>query len=158
SRDAGQREAKLVFDVGRGTQDLAFRNEINLLFDCQPGVKVKVDVLDYDGQPTMGQFLIRDQRARMYPSRRRRLAPDFFVHDQIHRASGETVSLPPGKYEVTFTRGPEYVIQKREITVPDSQEHAENFRLQRWINLAEMGWFSGDHHVHAAGCGHYESP
>ena len=24
--------------------------------------------------------------------------------------------------------------------------------------MAKMGWYSGDHHVHAAGCGHYESP
>ena len=158
SRDAGQREAQLVFDVGQGTQDLAFRNEVNLLFDCAPAVKVKLDVLDYDGKPTMGQFLIRDKRDRVYPSRSRRLAPDFFFHDQIYRASGETVSLPPGKYDVTYTRGPEYLILTREITVPDSEEHTENFRLQRWINLAEMGWYSGDHHVHAAGCGHYESP
>ena len=24
--------------------------------------------------------------------------------------------------------------------------------------MAKLGWYSGDHHVHAAGCGHYESP
>lgn len=158
SRDAGQREAKLVFDVGQGTQDLAFRNELNALFNCDAAVAVKLDVLDYDGKPTMGQFLIRDLRQRVYPSRARRLAPDFFFHDQIYRASGETVSLPPGKYEFTFTRGPEYNIERREVIVPAVATHQENFRLNRWINLAEMGWFSGDHHVHAAGCGHYESP
>jgi hypothetical protein len=158
SRDAGQREAKLTFDVGQGTQDLAFRNELNALFESAPGVAVKLDVLDYDGKPTTGQFLIRDARERVYPSRARRLAPDFFFHDQIYRTSGETVVLPPGKYQFTFTRGPEYNIEKREITVPPSEAHQENFRLNRWINLAELGWFSGDHHVHAAGCGHYESP
>jgi hypothetical protein len=32
------------------------------------------------------------------------------------------------------------------------------FRLRRWIQLSKMNWFSGDHHVHAAGCAHYESP
>ncbi|MBO94686.1 MAG: hypothetical protein CMI32_07300, partial [Opitutales bacterium] len=35
SRDAGKRDAKLSFDVGQGTQDLGFRNEVNLLFDCK---------------------------------------------------------------------------------------------------------------------------
>ena len=35
SRDRGKREAKLAFDVGQGTQDLGFRSEVNLLFDCQ---------------------------------------------------------------------------------------------------------------------------
>ena len=36
--------------------------------------------------------------------------------------------------------------------------HKETFRLERWINMADRGWFSGDHHVHAAGCAHYETP
>ena len=24
--------------------------------------------------------------------------------------------------------------------------------------MAKLGWYSADHHVHAAGCSHYESP
>jgi hypothetical protein len=32
------------------------------------------------------------------------------------------------------------------------------FRLDRWIDPAKMGWYSGDHHIHAAGCAHYEKP
>ena len=32
------------------------------------------------------------------------------------------------------------------------------FNLQRWIHPAKRRWFSGDHHVHAAGCSHYENP
>ena len=35
SHDAGLREASLVFDVGQGTQDLGFRNEVPVLFDCR---------------------------------------------------------------------------------------------------------------------------
>jgi hypothetical protein len=30
--------------------------------------------------------------------------------------------------------------------------------LKRWINMAALGWYSADHHIHAAGCSHYESP
>jgi hypothetical protein len=30
--------------------------------------------------------------------------------------------------------------------------------LQRWIDPAALGWYSGDHHVHAAGCSHYQDP
>jgi len=158
SRDAGRREAKLAFDVGQGTQDLGFRNEIDLLFDCQPGVKVVLSVMDDDGKPTMGQFVLRDSQGRVYPSRSRRLAPDFFFHDQIYRHDGESVSLPPGQYEVTYTRGPEYEILKRSITVPQSADHKESFRLKRWIDLTKLNWYSGDHHVHAAGCAHYDAP
>ena len=158
SRDAGKREAKLLFDVGQGTQDLGFRNELNVLFECQPAVKVIFEVIDHDGKPTTGQFVIRDQQGRIYPSRSRRLEPDFFFHSQIYRHHGEPVFLPPGKYNVEFSRGPEYIISHRQITVPNRKQHRERFRLTRWIKLADVGWFSGDHHIHAAGCAHYESP
>jgi hypothetical protein len=159
SRDVGKREAKLMFDVGQGTQDLGFRNELNLLFDCEPAVEVVLEVIDDDGTPTTGQFVFRDDKGRIYPSKSRRLAPDFFFHDQVYRHSGESVSLPPGKYDVTFTRGPEYRIQHRELVVPTGTvSHKDSFRLSRWIKLADFGWYSGDHHVHAAGCAHYESP
>ncbi len=158
SRDVGRREAKLVFDVGQGTQDLGFRNEVNILFNCEPAVEVTLEVLDYDGAPTTGHFIIRDEKNRVYPSMSRRLAPDFFFHEQIYRHSGESVMLPPGKYKVTYGRGPEYRVLTREITVPDSVSHKEKFELDRWIKLADHGWYSGDHHIHAAGCAHYESP
>ncbi|HEY1600171.1 MAG TPA: CehA/McbA family metallohydrolase [Pirellulales bacterium] len=158
SRDVGQREAKLMFDVGQGTQDLGFRNELNVLFNCEPAVHVALEVLDVDGQPTTGQFVFRDQLGRVYPSRARRMAPDLFFHDQIYRHSGETVLLPPGKFTVTYSRGPEYRILTREIEVPHAATHRESFRLERWIKLADHRWYSGDHHVHSAGCAHYESP
>lgn len=158
SRVAGKREATLMFDVGQGTQDLGFRSEVNILFEALPAVEVQLDILDDDGKPTTGQFVFRDKQGRVYPARSRRLAPDFFFHDQIYRHSGEDVLLPPGEFTVTFTRGPEYVIETRSINVPNKPEHREAFRLHRWINLAKLGWYSGDHHVHAAGCAHYESP
>jgi hypothetical protein len=158
SRDRGKREAKLEFDVGQGTQDLGFRNELNVLFECDPAVKVTLDVLDDDGKPTTGQFVFRDARGRVYPSQSRRLAPDLFFHAQIYRQSGESVLLPPGEYEALYTRGPEYQILKRKITVPQAETHQESFRLMRWIKLADHHWYSGDHHVHAAGCAHYEAP
>jgi len=158
SRDVGKREAKLEFDVGQGTQDLGFRSETNLLFDCIPSVAVTLEVIDHDGQPTTGQFVFKDTQGRVYPAKARRVAPDLYFHDQIYRHSGETVLLPPGKYQTVYTRGPEYRVLHREIEVPNSKTHRESFRLQRWIKLADLGWYSGDHHVHAAGCKHYESP
>ena len=158
SRDRGRREATLAFDVGQGTQDLGFRNQTPLLFNCKPAVKVKLEVLDVDGEPTTGQFVIRDKSNRVYPARARRLAPDFFFHDQIYRHHGESIMLPPGEYEVTYTRGPEYRIKKRPLIVKSGDSQTERFQLERWIHLAKHRWFSGDHHIHAAGCSHYEAP
>ena len=158
SRDSGNREATLNFDVGQGTQELGFRSDVPILFDCQRAVNVVFDVQDDDGSPTTGKFGVKDRLGRPYPAPARRQLPDFFFQEQIYRRSGDSVILPPGNYEVSFSRGPEYRILKRQITVPDQVSHRESFKLQRWINLAAHGWFSGDHHIHAAGCAHYDSP
>lgn len=100
----------------------------------------------------------------LYPLPSRRLAshdeyPDFFFQPQVYRSNGEHVMLPPGRYAVKYTRGPEYLTQTMELVVPPDKDSIEAlFRLRRWVNMARLGWYSGDHHVHAAGCSHYESP
>jgi hypothetical protein len=159
SRDAGKREAKIGFNVGQGTQDIGFRNEAVVLFNCVPAVELVFEVKDFDGAPVMGSFIVRDARGRLYPAPSRRLAPDFFFHPQVYRASGESVMLPPGRYDVEYTRGPEYHVDRRTIEVPaDVKSHRETFSLRRWIFPRSFGWYSGDHHVHGGGCAHYESP
>jgi len=100
----------------------------------------------------------------VYPLPARRVAEtdeyeDFFFQSQIYRQTGEHVFLPPGDYDVTYTRGPEYLAQTKAMTVPlDVKQHTERFQLKRWIHMADKNWFSLDHHVHAGGCSHYESP
>jgi len=100
----------------------------------------------------------------IYPLPSRRLAaldefPDFFFHPQVYRADGEHVFLPAGDYEITLTRGPEYLPQTQHIRIPSGKKvYHVNLQLTRWIHMAKMGWYSADHHVHAAGCSHYESP
>ena len=117
SRDAGKRDAKLSFDVGQGAQDLGFRSEINLLFDCKPARKLTLKVLDENGKPTTAGFEVRDKLGRVYPSQAKRLAPDFHFHPQIYRADGEHVKLPSGSYTIRNYRGPESIPQTRTITI-----------------------------------------
>ena len=158
SRDSGKREAKLSFDVGQGTQDLGFRNEVDILFTCEKPVPVTLRVLDDGGKPTMGKFIIRDRLGRIYPSRAKRLAPDFAFHPQIYRSHGEKVYLPPGEYVFEYSRGPEYLVLTKTVRVPKSAAYKETFQLKRWVDPAKRGWYSGDHHIHAAGCAHYNDP
>lgn len=157
SRDSGKREATLVLDVGQGTQDLGFRSEIAILFDCVPAREVTLRVSDEKGEPTTASFLFRDGAQRVVPSQAKRLAPDFGFHPQVYRKDGETVSLADGAYEVEFRRGPESIPEHREIYITeDTKELA--FQVKRWIDPAAYGWWSGDHHIHAAGCKHYARP
>ncbi|WP_422931335.1 CehA/McbA family metallohydrolase [Singulisphaera sp. PoT] len=158
SRDSGKREAKISFHVGQGTQDLGFRSDVDILFHCEPAVELILDVRDTDGRPAMASFIVRDPQGRVYPSQTRRLAPDFYFHPQVYRQTGEAILVPPGTYTVEYTRGPEYVTQHKLITVLPGKSQRESFPLKRWADLSKMKWYSGDHHVHAAGCGHYESP
>jgi hypothetical protein len=158
SSESGKREATLSFDVGQGTQDLGFRAETPVLFDVRPGIPVKLSILDFDGKPTAGRFTFKDRRGRVYPPRPKRLAPDFFFQDQIYRHHEGTVVLPPGELTMEYGRGPEYFLRKRSVTVPEKGEASIEVKLERWSNPADYGFYSGDHHIHAAGCKHYTNP
>ena len=157
SRDAGKRAATLLFDVGQGTQDLGFRSELLATFDARASTPVTLEVLDEHGKPTVAEFLVRDSRGRVHPSQAKRTPPDFHFHPQVYRASGEQLVLPPGRYDLEVARGPEYHRQKHQIQVGD-KPMKKTFRLQRWIDPAKSGWWSGDHHIHAAGCAHFTNP
>jgi hypothetical protein len=188
SRDSGRREAQIGFTIGQGSKDLAYRNAMSLLFDIAPAVKVELSVKDENGKPAMGSFIITDSIPRLqtdnyrltyaqkefgvlskrligiYPLPSRRMAemdeyPDFYFQPQIYRHDREHIWLPPGKYKVTFGQGPEYVQQSVQMEIPRGILKAnKSFQLRRWINMASLGWYSADHHIHAAGCSHYESP
>ncbi len=157
SRDAGKREAKLMFDVGQGTQDLGFRNEVDILFDAKAARTVKFNVRDENDKATTACFEVRDALGRVCPSQAKRLAPDFGFHPQVYRANGETLMLPDGEYKVAFSRGPESILQTKTLTVA-GKNASWDFKVERWIDPSKSGWWSGDHHIHAAGCAHYTNP
>jgi hypothetical protein len=158
SSEAGRREATLGFDVGQGSQDLGFRGEVAVLFSVRPAVPVKLSVKDVDGKPTTGRFTFRDKAGRVYPPQAKRLAPDFFFQQQVYRPDGGTILLPPGELTMLYGRGPEYRQLQRQVTVPETGEAKIEVRLERWINPMDYGFYSGDHHIHAAGCAHYTNP
>ncbi|MDG2396220.1 MAG: CehA/McbA family metallohydrolase, partial [Flavobacteriaceae bacterium] len=207
TKESGKREVKLGFNVGQGTQDIGFRNNVSILFEALPAVKVNLSIKEEDGSPAMGSFLITDGverltsggvendvddyrlvRARsqhwqegingqleydlpiekqlrgIFPLPSRRLAskdefPDFFFQPQIYRYDGEYVMLPPGKYYIQYGRGPEYHDKSAILVIPNGTKEIEaEFRLERWVHMTDFGWYSADHHIHAAGCSHYESP
>ena len=158
SRDAGDREGHIAFNIGHGTQDIGFRNDLHILFQCQPAVKVVFNIKDQDGSPTTGSLVIQDPNGQLYPLPARREAPDFFFQEQIYRSTGEAVMLPAGKYQVVYGRGPEYLRESIDLNVPAAESHTVDLQLKRWIDPESKGWISGDHHIHAAGCSHYQSP
>jgi len=55
--------------------------------------------------------------------------------------------LLPGRYTFTIERGKEFFSETREIVVERGLPKLA-FRLRRWVNMAEQGWYSGDTHNH----------
>lgn len=158
SSEAGKREATIEFDVGQGTQDIGFRSEVPVLFDIRPAVPVALKIFDEDGTPTAARLTIRDKFGRVFPPQPKRLAPDLFFQPQIYRHDGQTVLLPPGKFSVEYCRGPEYLDLVKEFEVPKQGPAEFTLKLRRWVNPLQAGFYTGDHHIHGAGCSHYESP
>jgi hypothetical protein len=156
SRDKGQRSAILGFNVGQGSQDIGFRNDIDVLFTTRASHSVRLRVTDEHGDPTTAAFLVKDDAERIYPTSSKRLAPDFYFQPQVYRTDGQTIELPSGSFTLTVSRGPEYLPQTRRIVLAGPDEWL--FRLVRWIDPSRYGWFSGDHHIHSAGCAHYQNP
>lgn len=158
SRDAGAREAQISFDVGPATQDIGFRNSYPVLFHCQAARAVQLSIRDSDRSVATASLTITDAQGRIYPARAKRLAPDFPFQNQIYRADGQAVLLPAGTYTVIAERGPEYLRQTIQLTVRNQDQQKAQIDLKRWIDARQFGWYPGDHHIHAAGCAHYNTP
>ncbi len=130
---------------------------VNVPVRTVPATKVSFVVTDADQSPCMGAFEIRDSQGRVYPAQSKRIAPDFFFQTQIYRETGESIQLPHGTYTVKCSHGPESIPETKMLTV-GKEPVTFSYQVKRWIDTAKFGYWSGDHHIHAAGCLHYEDP
>jgi len=78
--------------------------------------------------------------------RKQRFAASIEMHTTVS-AHPFLFALPPGRYTLRVERGKEYLPDERVIEI--NEEPAEiTVRLRRWIDMAALGWYSGDTHVH----------
>lgn len=157
SRDAGPHRGSLTLFTFPPSVPFAASPTKDFDFDCVPSRVVSLGVLDDDGRGCVASLTIKDNAGHVYPLQAMRLAPDMFFHQQIYRGDGETLRLPDGEYEIVSKRGPEYLTARQTVLVSAAQSRID-VRLKRWIDPAKWGWYSGDTHIHAAGCAHYQSP
>ena len=159
SRLAGKRSATLDFEAGVPSKSIGVSKGLTLPFTTLKRATVTFQVLDENNNPSIAAFEIRDTGGTVYPAQTQaaRTLPDFHFHPQIYREDGGTINLPAGQYTIDCSRGPEYLPITRNITVGAGPQTV-TFNLQRWIDPSLSGWWSGDHHIHAAGCAHFSSP
>ena len=56
------------------------------------------------------------------------------------------IDLAPGAYAISISKGNEFVEIRDTLHV--ETDMAREYRFERWINTAEMGWYSADDHIH----------
>ncbi|HMF12943.1 MAG TPA: CehA/McbA family metallohydrolase [Gemmataceae bacterium] len=86
--------------------------------------------------------------ALTYRKKRDDLAKSVEMHTTLS-AHPFVIDLSAGRYTVTVERGKEYFPLTQQVMIGDEAVD-ESFKLRRWTNLPERGWYSGDTHVHRA--------
>lgn len=121
-----------------------------------PAAEIHLEALDDEGRPVWARFEVRGEDGRLYQ-------PPFSLRDRsssmrqggkgwyvgsFHAKGRTTVEVPAGDYVVVVDRGPEF--ERFEGTVATDDDSAGQLTIapKRWINMNELGWYSGDLHVH----------
>jgi hypothetical protein len=58
------------------------------------------------------------------------------------------VSVPPGTYTLSLSKGFEYVPQELSLDVAPASGLTREVKLDRWIDMPARGWYSSDDHIH----------
>jgi len=74
----------------------------------------------------------------------------YWKQPVMYQTSGDfTIRMPVGKWHISIEHGNEFVPVQEDIVVAGNEkELTKTFILKRWINLPQLGWYSGDVHVH----------
>ena len=66
----------------------------------------------------------------------------FYVAGRFH------LPLPAGTYQLTLSKGHEYLRQQHTFVVAPGKAVPKTYSLTRWGNMAANGWYSTDGHIH----------
>jgi len=144
-----------VEDIGRDRMEHAVAVRTNaparLKLDVSPASTVHIAIRDEQGNPSPGkvQFIGVDGTA----------TPNFGTSYRVHGGDhqyqthdGNVIQqTPPGNYMLRITRGPEYDIVERKVTVAKAQTLRIEATLKRSVDT--RGWVSTDFHAHSSPSG-----
>ncbi len=106
--------------------------------------ELEIRVTDADsGQLIPVRMHVKDARGR--PLRPRRLP---FWHDHFVLPGKTVLELRAGTYTFEMERGPEYKIRTGHFTVARGDADTKEVTMERFADLKDEGWWSGDLHIH----------
>lgn len=106
---------------------------------------LKVQIREFDKPRTIpARVQIWNEKGYFYPND---CIP--YERDKHFTTNGSfQLQVPLGNIRILVERGKEYRPVESELTINKGQDYHVNCELQRWINMAELGWYSGDLHIH----------
>ncbi|NLF67666.1 MAG: hypothetical protein GX575_01285 [Candidatus Anammoximicrobium sp.] len=111
---------------------------------AQSGGEFEIRVTDEDtGQLIPVRMHLRDSRGK--PVRPPKLS---FWHDHFILPGKAVLALRPGTYTFEMERGPEYRIRTGNFEIRRGDADSREVTLQRFADMKQEGWWSGDLHVH----------
>ena len=121
-----------------------------------PTGQLRVRVSDSDGEPLPSRIYLTgsDGRAHFPHSSYPRVVSvteDYYFHTD----GSFSVTLPVGEATVEAWRGFEYEPVSRAAQISAGEHTTVELQLDRWIDMAADGWYSGDNHIHPNYGGHY---
>jgi len=116
----------------------------------QPFGKLNGEVVDAaSGKTAYARVYITDSQGNHYFDRRAVVFKHRRDNEQNFSCDGRfEVELPTGKATVRVGRGLEYKPLVRTVEISSGETREEKFLVERWVNMAEKGWYSGDLHGH----------
>ena len=111
-------------------------------------------------RPVSARVHVRDQDGAYWPPEghqknipigwRQDVGRDVLIDGRVYAyvEPDFVLPVPLGRYEIEVWRGIEYEPETMEFEVTTSQVPTVDVELRRWSNVQELGWYSGDTHVH----------
>jgi hypothetical protein len=115
-----------------------------------------LEVLDRGGQRVPARVSVTAADGRGYaPNDAWRHADEAFDRSErpfeytyFHTTGAADVTVPAGVVHVEAWRGPEYAVERRELTITAGRQSSARIVMHRLADLPARGWWSGDVHVH----------
>ena len=120
------------------------------------GAELTIHVNDPSGKPVWARLEIRGPDGKMHQP-----AGSIVDRSATNRPGGQPwytgnfvvngearLVLAPARYTVVADRGPEYERIERTVEVAADKPAEVSFKMAQWIQMNELGWYSGDMHVH----------
>jgi len=111
-----------------------------------------LDAIPIGGDCTMSRSpkVLIDTAASTEFSNRFDVINPYTKTKQFYSSGTSSLRIPPGPATIKVYKGSEYLVSESKIAIPETGSISYEVRINRWINMPEKGWYSGDDHLHIA--------